>query len=82
MSGFRRLLNRPVFQVLVFLLGLWLFSWPFWIKTGLRGIGFVFLYFFIMWALMVAVLFLVSQGEDKTRRTDETDREGAGREDV
>ncbi|MBU1277280.1 MAG: hypothetical protein KJ720_18045 [Proteobacteria bacterium] len=55
--------NGPALGVLVFLVGLLLFSWPFWSAPAYRAPGFLFVFLFVVWIGLILVLWLMARAE-------------------
>lgn len=61
MRSIGKLPGESGFQVLVFFFFILLFSWPFWTTPVYCDIGFRSVYLFLVWALLILFIFVVSR---------------------
>ena len=57
--------RRPAFRIVVLLMGLVLFSWPFLTRAAWSG-PFTFAFLYLAWAVLIVLILLVSSGLRET----------------
>jgi len=66
-------MRQREFHVVVFCLGLLLFSWPVVSASNLERISSTFIYLFLCWALVLVLQFLISRCLDSPSPEDKSD---------
>ena len=62
MNRLRNFLRQQEFHVLLFFAGFVLFNWPFLSLFDAESLKEVFIYFFMAWAAVIFILFLIGRG--------------------
>ena len=75
MNRWRKIMSRPAFSVLVFLICLVLFNWPYLSPAEDWPPQHVFVHIFLAWALVILILFLsyLSQPSSGSEQDDSRD---------
>jgi hypothetical protein len=72
MERLKALLRQTEFHLLLFVLCMVLFGWPVVTFSDMRRLEVMFVYLFVVWALVIVVLFLVSRSLESADDSDKS----------